>query len=402
MVLYQINDSYFHFSQILFPSFQWIGWILLVLVCVFCYMREKIKIGHALSWKSRLITNTIKTSHSIDSLQELHQIAEKLIKRTIQEKKCYICWFQNHLWIEDWFTNYYSRQLIEHNGIWWNTQRSIRLTNYIGEEQSFNFYPLYVKGSEGNIGAILIPVTKNNTYSVQNHVLLNVILAWIVNQSKRIEQDKKLSREVKSSVQHSVSQDIHDGIAQQLFFLSTLLFQVKSAVKRQGEDNVQLLVEKMEAQLSQSQLEIRSLISTLREENQTINLFEAIQHFINKSKRNTTTEIRLITKGSIAQEAAEIEEIIYRFIQEAVNNSIKHAVATRIDIHIEVNIVQWIVKVQDNGVGIEKKTIPGRYGLVGIREKISKAGGQMHIHSENRNGTEVIAIIPRGSIRNND
>ncbi len=94
---------------------------------------------------------------------------------------------------------------------------------------------------------------------------------------------------------------------------------------------------------------------------------------------------------------------LYRILQEALNNAVHHANATRIDLTISAHSGRIRALVQDDGEGFDPDRVPpsptGTFGLVGIRERVSYLGGGSSIESAPGKGTTVRIEIPaRGSV----
>ncbi len=90
---------------------------------------------------------------------------------------------------------------------------------------------------------------------------------------------------------------------------------------------------------------------------------------------------------------SHLEVLIYRCAYELVNNAIKHANATQINIQLLVDNSILSLTVQDNGIGFEQGTVTLGSGLENLRARISAYNGKMNIYSSPGNGTEVIIEI---------
>jgi signal transduction histidine kinase len=93
----------------------------------------------------------------------------------------------------------------------------------------------------------------------------------------------------------------------------------------------------------------------------------------------------------------EIETAIYRILQEALNNIAKHAAARHVDILLEGRSDHVSLIVEDDGAGIDEKTVGSgdrRLGVIGMRERAALVGGTLDIESHHGHGTTVIARIP--------
>jgi signal transduction histidine kinase len=98
---------------------------------------------------------------------------------------------------------------------------------------------------------------------------------------------------------------------------------------------------------------------------------------------------------------AEIEIVLYRFLQEALNNIAKHAKAKHVSVLLTYSHPKLIFTIKDDGVGFaqagpvepsgaKKQGI----GLLGMRERIGSVGGTIDIHSRKNKGTVIRAELP--------
>jgi two-component system, NarL family, sensor histidine kinase UhpB len=107
----------------------------------------------------------------------------------------------------------------------------------------------------------------------------------------------------------------------------------------------------------------------------------------------------LTTKGDINGFGETININIYRVIQEAVNNALKHSNASLIDIKLEANKsggLQLVIK--DNGDGMDfcKVDHSKHFGLLGMRERAQALQGTFNVDSEVEKGTTIRINIPKG------
>ncbi|MEO8156400.1 MAG: sensor histidine kinase [Betaproteobacteria bacterium] len=91
-----------------------------------------------------------------------------------------------------------------------------------------------------------------------------------------------------------------------------------------------------------------------------------------------------------------VESALYRIVQEALNNAVKHAAAG--SVHIELRRLPAGVRcsIRDNGKGFDANRQPQGLGLTGIRERVSTLGGALRIITGPLNGTTIQADIPLG------
>ena len=92
---------------------------------------------------------------------------------------------------------------------------------------------------------------------------------------------------------------------------------------------------------------------------------------------------------------AKLDIALYRMLQEILNNVVKHAAATRVDIILDIDEDRLALTVRDDGVGIDEQRLRNSttYGLRGLRERAAFLGGHITIRSTG-SGTAVAIEIP--------
>jgi signal transduction histidine kinase len=84
---------------------------------------------------------------------------------------------------------------------------------------------------------------------------------------------------------------------------------------------------------------------------------------------------------------------IYRIAQEAVNNAAKHAGAKRIDVSLSINNARGVLRVSDDGHGIEHKDGHAGMGLNIMRYRAELARGSLSIKTDSEHGTEIVCLF---------
>jgi len=91
--------------------------------------------------------------------------------------------------------------------------------------------------------------------------------------------------------------------------------------------------------------------------------------------------------------------VIYRIVQESLNNAVKHSGCDQVRIGLRKTKQQIILSVSDNGIGFDPDRVSGmeekRVGLIGMRERTELSGGILIIRSRPAAGTEIKASWPR-------
>jgi signal transduction histidine kinase len=97
---------------------------------------------------------------------------------------------------------------------------------------------------------------------------------------------------------------------------------------------------------------------------------------------------------------APVETALYRVVQEALTNVLKHAGARRVSLILQRFPGQAVAVVEDDGGGFDAESVTapardgGRLGLIGMRERLALVGGTLTVESIPGRGTTVIARVP--------
>jgi signal transduction histidine kinase len=91
----------------------------------------------------------------------------------------------------------------------------------------------------------------------------------------------------------------------------------------------------------------------------------------------------------------DVETALYRIVQEALTNVVKHARASRVSVVVARKPTSVTAMVDDDGVGGEAaSTRDGGLGLVGMRERVALLGGRLTLEMRPDEGTTVLAEVP--------
>jgi signal transduction histidine kinase len=125
-------------------------------------------------------------------------------------------------------------------------------------------------------------------------------------------------------------------------------------------------------------------------------LKEAIEDLFEKVEEIETirTEVSLICSNERLPENLEI--MIYRIVQEMINNTLKHAEASEIKCSIKRDQEKIIIHFSDNGKGFDAKALPHdrSLGIYGIRSRVDFLSGSVNLKSEKDVGTTYEIVIP--------
>src|SRR5439155_20806073 len=124
----------------------------------------------------------------------------------------------------------------------------------------------------------------------------------------------------------------------------------------------------------------------------------ALTNYVRSWSTHFDIRVRLHTNRSADERfTAELETMLYRLAQEALNNVAKHARAGCVDVVLERSSESVSLIIEDDGVGFDPskpETVGEGLGLVGMRERAALVGADLQIESTPGQGTTVIVRAP--------
>ena len=207
-------------------------------------------------------------------------------------------------------------------------------------------------------------------------------------------------REALASAEHERrrwARELHDETLQGLAGL-----QVRLSSALRGGDALEDAVQEVLDQVSLEIQGLRTLISELRPATlDELGLAPAIESLARDvgTASGLALDVAVDLEGAAASGGrldGELETAIYRIVQEALTNVVKHARAERVVVQVLAEDEAIVVTVRDDGVGIDEATLAERhgFGITGIRERVQLAGGRLHLGRDEGGGTLLVAWLP--------
>lgn len=148
--------------------------------------------------------------------------------------------------------------------------------------------------------------------------------------------------------------------------------------------------------LKQLQATLRRLSHEMRPtELDNLGLVAALECLAANVTRRTGLRVYIAADAG-ARLPSAIETALYRIVQEAVNNAVRHAHAHSVRIELKRSPSKVACSVRDDGSGFDMRRRTDGLGLIAIREKLNALGGSLHVISESRRGTTLLTDIPLG------
>jgi two-component system, NarL family, sensor kinase len=230
----------------------------------------------------------------------------------------------------------------------------------------------------------------------------NVRLLERLSESER--RFRRISRgvlRVQEEERRRISRDLHDGIGQSLTALKIALELLQREASSLDADGLGSRVASAR-QLAEACLsEVRQLSHLLRPQMlDDLGLVPTLRWFVRTLQERTGLSVELTADELESRLDPDVETLVYRLIQESLNNVVKHAgVATaRVEIHLSGETLRvWI---EDRGCGFDAESVLGAaeddrgFGVRAMRDRVQSFEGRLAIRSAPGQGTRIEAQIP--------
>lgn len=188
-----------------------------------------------------------------------------------------------------------------------------------------------------------------------------------------------------------LARDLHDSVSQTIFSL-TLTAQAARILLDRDPGRVAGQLDHLQSLAKNALAEMRSLIEHLRPDSLTQNgLAAGLRQHVLERKLRDGLEVQLTISGERRLPAA-VEEGLFRVVQEALNNIVKHAGVTEAAVTLRLDRNPLELCIADQGVGFDprsRSTETGHLGLAGMAERVRAIGGRLEVDSAPGAGTRL-------------
>jgi len=212
------------------------------------------------------------------------------------------------------------------------------------------------------------------------------------------ERMQTLSRrlvEVQENERRTVARELHDEAAQALV---SLRYGLQLLERETGGEGVAARVAELKQTTDAVIDSLHRLAAALRPASlDLVGLEAALRQYLRSIGTQGGLTVRFKARGLNGERLpAAVETALYRVVQEAVTNVVRHAAATRVDVLIERRDGHVVAMVEDDGKGFVHVAAGSteRLGLLGIRERAEALGGTLTIESSPGEGTTIAVEVP--------
>ncbi|WP_127581196.1 sensor histidine kinase [Paenibacillus koleovorans] len=247
---------------------------------------------------------------------------------------------------------------------------------------------------------------------------MNVVLEYLsgdLNQVTRILESAKNRQQMGLKIivaqeeeRKRIAREIHDGPAQAMANIVLRSEIAERMLARNEYVAVKEELSDLKAQVRSGLEEVRKIIFNLRPMAlDDLGLVPTLRKYIQDFEDRTRIRMKFEVVGLESRLPSAMEVAVFRLVQEALSNVLKHAKASYV--FVEVTFQKQMVKlvIQDNGVGFNLERLElqinkgnSHFGIIGMRERVELLEGRMDLETAINAGTKIVMLIPiSGEIR---
>lgn len=231
-----------------------------------------------------------------------------------------------------------------------------------------------------------------------SHAAAAIQNAWLFEQvrasSERLQSLSRRLVEVQEAERLYIARELHDEAGQ---MLTSLMLDLRMLEKKASQPDVLLRkITEMEGSLNNVIENLHNVAMALRPASlDHLGLVSALRQHVGSVGEKHGLQAHFRSKGVLKRLQPNVETVLYRIVQEALTNVVRHAQATQVDVVLTVRGDKLLVIIEDDGSGFHPEDIPpeGHLGLFGMRERVEMIDGKLVIESTPGEGTTIIVEV---------
>lgn len=282
--------------------------------------------------------------------------------------------------------------------------KTFQKNHALREKGKGSVYELTLQRKDGKF--ISVVISGAPVFDLQGNVKGSVGIHWDVTKIRALEQ-KMLEQEVRKEQEltearlqaedqqrYEIGQDLHDGVGQMLAYINVFveMLKTKGALSKPELTN-------LESALQNTIQQVRTLSRLLAPpELKDIGLRESIRELINSCTvmKRPTFSLDIYPAQEDYNLNLSKKRMIYRVIQELLNNTFKHADAEHVNLSLRFDKKNLLLVYEDDGRGFDQRKIKKGIGLDSIQSRIKFHQGSLKIKSEPGKGSTTSISVPIG------
>lgn len=251
-----------------------------------------------------------------------------------------------------------------------------------------------LRGSTETLGVLSVQSYVPNAYSEADRSVLESFAAHVSITLENIRRYKQLERTAVIEERQRLASELHDSVTQLLYSMAMMSNGWGLKASQDDLPDPADHFYQIEELSLQALKEMRVLLFQLRLPVLVeVGLLKALEDRLNKVERRVQVKAHLQVKGRFPTLSKVVEEEIYFIILEALNNSLRHARATAVQINIRTQGNQLHITVEDNGRGYDPSRSTSGMGMTIMRHRANNIEAKLEVDSQPRQGTRVELMV---------
>ncbi len=236
---------------------------------------------------------------------------------------------------------------------------------------------------------------------------LNVTLSYLTSDYEdvgeaidktKLKQDYSLRIiEAQEEERKRLSREIHDGPAQMMANVLLRSDLIERTYREKGPELAFQEIKSLKEMVRDALTEVRRIIYDLRPMAlDDLGLIPTLRKYLETTQEyNKGIKLSFESNGNEVRLPGNYETAIFRLVQEAITNAVRHGKASEIEVKVEWLKTHVNMIVKDNGTGFDQSIVKNQsFGLLGMKERIELVNGEFFINSSPGNGAMLMFQIP--------
>jgi len=228
---------------------------------------------------------------------------------------------------------------------------------------------------------------------------------------RQLEENRQLTHLIQEHIEEerrSLARELHDELGQYVTAIKTFAVGIANRSKAHVGNSDMLIIEANANVIVSAANQIydgmHNIIRQLRPGSlDNLGLAETLKDMVNSYQvQHPNIKINLKLNGDLYNLGETVSINLYRIVQESLNNALKYAQASSIDVELSKKASGELqLHIKDNGIGMDFESVDQsqHFGMLGMRERIQALHGSFNVNSAPNEGTAISIIIPNSAVQ---
>ncbi len=251
----------------------------------------------------------------------------------------------------------------------------------------------------GQVNGVMCIVGSADRLNLEEKSLAMAVADLLATAAENAQLQKRSNDAAVMEERQRLARALHDSVTQSLYSLTLFTEAGREHYVNGNQERTLHYLERSSETAHRALREMRMLLYELRPpELARLGLVEALRYRLESVERRLGMEAGLTVKHFMTL-STEVEDALFWIAQEALNNTLRHANASKVSLILDAQPQRTMLAIVDNGCGFAVEEVPiGGMGLVGMRERARTIGARLEVVSSPGRGTRVDVKLRPGEL----